>query len=200
MSTELNETLSAEGLLDAIDFAFLPWGNTYYPQDDCPGQTVYNRTDGVPCWQEKCGTAGEQPAACFSGAPLCQHGSDECAADRYEACAFAVAPTASASAFAYCLEAEGVDVSLAEECAASAGVEWSALSACSAGEQGDEVAVTVANATALFTWSTGATWQGTPTVVLAGVPLSTTENLLAQVCAQIEVSGASKPAGCASTT
>jgi len=36
--------------------------------------------------------------------------------------------------------------------------------------------------------------------VLAGVPLSTTENLLAQVCAQIEVSGASKPVGCASTT
>ena len=72
MTTELNETLSAEGLLDAIDFAFLPWGNAYYPQPDCPGSSVYNRTDGVPCWQAKCGTAGDQPPACFSGAPACR--------------------------------------------------------------------------------------------------------------------------------
>ena len=199
---DLNETLTAEGIWDVLTYNFVPFGNAYYPQSDCPGSKIYSRNQGVPCWQEKCGNATAQPAECFEGEPLCQHGDDECLGDRYEACASvdALAGTVSASqgaVFAYCLEAGpgGLDVAAADSCAAFAGIDPVALGACAAAgsPSGDAATAAAAKVTAEFTANYGRAWEGTPTVVLNGVVLLSTANLLAQVCAQ---AGGDAPAGC----
>lgn len=63
----MNETLSAEGMWSVLNYTFIPFGNSYYPQADCPGSKIYSRDKGVPCWQLKCGNATAQPPECFEG-------------------------------------------------------------------------------------------------------------------------------------
>lgn len=79
MSTALNKTLSAEGVLDAIDFTFYPWGNAYYNTSKC-GTSGYDKQVGMTCWVKECG-GDNPPQDCFKGDVLCQHGDGECNAD-----------------------------------------------------------------------------------------------------------------------
>ena len=149
--------------------------------------------------QAYCGNISAQPATCFSGSPLCQHGANECTGDRLEACAASglsnkVSALQSAE-FAYCLEAGGLDVGRAESCALSSGIDWNALDSCAASEspEGDAANVVAANITAQYTYVYSQGWAGTPTVVLNGETLFTTKDLLGQVCA---AAGADAPVGC----
>ena len=179
---------------DFLDYSFVPFGNAYYPQSDCPGRVVYSRNEGLACWQAKCGdVAAGQPEECFAGAPLCQHGDSECAGDLLEACAVDIAGVWAAARFTYCYEGvHELDTDFAAPCAASAGIDYDALSACAANDAAT-INTAVANATAIFAVEN--TWVGTPTAVLNGVPVSSTSGLLAQVC---KAAGADAPAGCTS--
>lgn len=154
--------------------------------------------------QAYCGNVSSQPATCFSGSPLCQHGANECTGDRLEACAASGLGAQQVSAlqsaeFAYCLEAGGLDVGRAESCALSSGIDWNALDACAAGgsPEGDAADVVAANITAQYSYVYSQGWAGTPTVVLNGETLFTTKDLLGQVCA---AAGADAPVGCSSST
>lgn len=190
---DLNETLTAEGMWEVLDYSFFPWGNAYFPQEDCPGRVVYERDAGLSCWQDKCGnlTSGEtQPSSCFVGTPLCQHGDGECEGNRYEACAVAVGPIAAAADFTYCFEGVN-DLSEPEACADAVGLDWSKLSQCFNSSEADAVVASIANDTAVFALENG--WLGTPTVVLNGETLQSTTGLLAQVCI---AAGDDAPAGC----
>lgn len=163
---------------------------------------------------------GSQPAACFEGQPLCQHGDAECEGNRYEACA-AIAlsckhdpegdprvcrlsgsprVTALQSAeFAYCLEDGGlnVDFEVIEACATSVGINYGTLANCAAQRNalGDGATRDAANQTAQYSFVYGESWPGTPTVVLDGKTLFTTADLLGQVCAAAGAA-AEKVPGC----
>jgi len=197
---ELNETLTAEGIFSVLTYEFVPFGNAYYPQSDCPGEKVYNRNEGVPCWQEKCGNVNGQPSSCFAGDPICQHGADECLGDRYETCASVDTLGGTVSAlqgaqFAYCIETPSLNLNRIAGCAAYAQIDSGLLEACAASgsQQGNAATVAAANTTAQFSFVTGSAWQGTPTVTMNGYPLLTTRNLLQQVC---DAAGADAPTGC----
>lgn len=189
----LNETLSAEGIWSILAYHFYPFGNAYYPQNDCPGRVIYERDAGLSCWQNKCGNinSGDQPASeCFTGAPICQHGDLECKGNRFETCAIAIGSIQTAAEFTYCYEGTN-ELSNPEGCAGSVGLDWSSLSACYNSSSTDILVEAIANTTAVYAVENG--WVGTPTVVLNDQAVATTDGLLLQVCI---AAGDDAPAGC----
>jgi len=182
----LNSTLHAEGVIDILDFEFYPWGNAYYAQEDCYGYPNYDRNQGYPCWQAKCGVAGA-PAECFEGTILCQHGADECSVNLLEGCAKTLYPDVlTYMDFAVCLESNYPDGG--EACANELGLSWSDIEACTTDEEAAaKISVADANVTA---W---ADIPGTPTIFINGAQLKTTDALLYQVC---NAYTGTKPAGC----
>jgi hypothetical protein len=181
---------------DILNYTFIPFGNAYYPQSDCPGDTKYSRNFGVPCWQNKCGNQSTADDECFSGTIFCQHGDDECVANRMEGCAYEHYTPEQTGVFVYCLEDHEIDMSYAEPCAEYAGMDYDVLTTCSAegSADGDMVDSHNGQLTAEFSFEYGQAWSGTPTVVLQGQVLFTTANLLQQVC---KIAGDDAPAGCA---
>jgi len=101
----LNETLTAEGVFDIVDYKFFPWGNAFFNTSECPYKQYSH--DGIHCWLDSCGSAAKQPDAdCYNGTALCQHGPDECEMNLIEACAMALhkQDVMASSEFVYCLE------------------------------------------------------------------------------------------------
>ena len=106
--------LTATGLLDRIDFNLVPWGNAYYNISACGGPT-YDKAH-MYCWAKECGVASP-PSDCYEGAPLCQHGEDECVADTLEACAMDLYPAPKAyMPFVTCFEKQETDGAKRKPC------------------------------------------------------------------------------------
>lgn len=184
-------------MLAAIDYNFRPFGNAYYSVPQCPqGRGSFNKQDGTFCWAKLCGVS-DPPAGCFDGKSnpvLCQHGQQECQADRVEGCAFASAPSqAAASAFLYCFEYENqADLGSASGCAARFGIDYSKVQACAGGAMGDKVEAANAKATAML----GTSKLGTPWVTLNGKYVQDPSNLLQAVCQALQSAGGDVPPGC----
>jgi len=131
----VQQMLAADGVADIVDFSYIPFGNEFYnPIKECPpGDTSYSH-DGCQCWMNACN--GTTPAMdCFAGTPVCQHGPDECAANRIEACAIYTAGGAKApdvwTKFIFCFEVDNnSNAASAQDCAKKAGVDWKKMNAC----------------------------------------------------------------------
>merc|ERR1719216_512436 len=118
----LNETLTATGVADIVDYNFYPWGNAYYNTSEC-GTSSYDKAKGMTCWEADCG--GDSPSAdCYKGDILCQHGSEECLLNKIEACAVYLFPdnVMGVAEFTYCLETEFMPTY--RKCAESTGLDY----------------------------------------------------------------------------
>eukprot|EP00656_Telonema_subtile_P025122 TRINITY_DN27237_c0_g1_i1.p1 TRINITY_DN27237_c0_g1~~TRINITY_DN27237_c0_g1_i1.p1 ORF type:complete len:174 (+),score=25.87 TRINITY_DN27237_c0_g1_i1:319-840(+) len=167
----------------------VPFGNAYFNTTEC-GRPAYDR-DQVACYRKACGS---DPAAdCFSGPLLCQHGEDECLANRLEGCAFLSTPFPAWVPFVACYEKDGdLSVQNAQKCALASKLEYTTMAKCEKGAQGK--GVDLANARATLAYS--GDWMGTPTVTVAGVTVSNPAegtNLLDAVCKAYK---GYKPAAC----
>ncbi|GMH63343.1 hypothetical protein TL16_g03686 [Triparma laevis f. inornata] len=192
----MNSTLSA---LDSsvLDFNFISFGNAYFLQEDCPGYPSYDRSDGVPCWQSKCGV-DSPPEGCFSGELACQHGDDECAGNAAETCVKHLKPDfKDYMSFAYCYEASfppsADDIS---GCAEAIGLTTSDIDACTSDTS---LMASLQQTEGYATAQQGI--PGTPTVILNGESMSSTRLMLRQVCKAFATlnPSAKSPAGCSSS-
>jgi hypothetical protein len=187
----LQPLVSAEGVLDAIDFTFVPWGNAYFNTSSC-GVSEFSK-DAMFCWVKECNVA--TPADdCFNStlSPiLCQHGDDECKEDTIEGCAFAVADDQKdALAFLYCFEGiQMSDLDSVDKCAQKSNIDATKLHTCANGEQGQQIDIK----NAVKTTKLGSTKLGTPWVVVNGEYVQDPMKLLSSVCDAIS---GDKPPGC----
>lgn len=185
----MKETFAAAGVPNIMNFTFYPWGNAYFNTTTC-GTDGFDKQNGMYCWIKECGVASP-PADCFKGKKWCQHGGDECQADTIEGCVIKHYPDpATYMKFMVCFEGEHeAKESAAEGCAKSSGMEFSTISSCVNGPEGD--AVDAVNAMATAKYGTGR--LGTPWVVVNGKALQDPEKLLKTVC---NAYTGTKPAGC----
>ena len=180
-----------------LDFNFISFGNAYYLQEDCPGYPEYDRSDGVPCWQTKCGV-DSPPDTCFTGTLACQHGDDECAGNAAETCVKHLKPDfKDYMSFAYCYEASfPPSASEVSACASAIGLTTDDIDGCvNDADLMSSLQQTEGYATAQ------AAIPGTPTVILNGESMSSTRLMLRQVCKSFATLNPSAftPAGCSSS-
>ena len=210
----MQETLTAEGIWNIIDYQMFPWGNAYYNStllDGCPNSPGggYNR-DRYTCWSDRCNSTTAAPELCWNGTKLCQHGPGECEGDSLEVCAMSAYPSPTIyTQFVYCFEQsclyDGDDptastcnmtTAFIEQCAAFAGVSATPILECY--EDEPRVAaldLVVAKATAAL----GTSKTGTPFVLVDGAPLDDVDLLLPAVCGAWQAQDGQLPAGCVSS-
>ena len=173
-----------------MNFTMIPWGNAYYNTTECPTES-FDKENGMKCWTKACGGANP-PADCFTGKIFTQHGTGEESADTMESCAIAHYPDIEAQwQFVYCFEGQhGAQMSAAQFCAKSAGMDYAALHTCATGAEGASLDAAAARRTAQY----GLTRLGTPWIVINGkcpsdtattAPALTTARLLS--CRQVPV-------------
>ena len=202
--------LHAPGVLDVVNFEFIPFGNAYFEVAGCPKASHYVHDTRI-CWNERCnGTAASAnadivvaleknrtdynppPADCFAGTLICQHGEPECAANRLEACAISHYGdnVTKYLGFIDCYEGENEpSPSTAESCARTTGIDYTAITTCAMGEEG--LALDAKNARATADLPGGHT--ATPWPMLNGQALDSQDNLLQAICAAWT---GPAPAGC----
>lgn len=191
MGGALNETLSIPGMLDAVEFDFVPWGNAYFNTKACH-TSGYDKENGMVCWVKECG-GSSPPADCFNetASPiLCQHGDAECDADMLEACAFDVSGDRVGAAIEFLVCYEGVhgsSPSSAPSCARAAGLDFDRVQDCVSGSRGAELEVANAQKTAAL----GTAKLGTPWVYVDGQHLDDPTTLKSVVCAKVSLPGCS---------
>lgn len=185
-------TLSAPGVADILDFTMVPWGNAYFNTDKC-GTSVYEKQPkGMYCWISECG-GDKPPSDCFTGDIMCQHGDDECAADRLEGCVINYFPDPGQYyKFMSCYEDGSSNyATCAKQAGISASVSKSIQACASEGSKiGDQLQVKNAQKTIQL----GSSKLGTPWVIVNGKYLDDPDSLLTTVCN--EYTG-TKPKGCA---
>ncbi|CAJ1438188.1 unnamed protein product [Effrenium voratum] len=170
----VNKTLSTPSVAAIMDFEFFPWGNAYFVTEECKGAGEYDMS-ARHCYNKRCGAgAASPPKDCFSGDLVCQHGAQECEADRYLACAKGLGP--GFMAFAHCLEGgyDSYSQELVSSCAASTGLDLEKLKKCSGSSAGDDAVVAQAKATPDH--------PGVPYMMVNGKPLEQPNDLLKTVC------------------
>jgi hypothetical protein len=108
-----------------------------------------------------------------------------------EGCAFEVADNQKvALAFLYCFEGQQQSsMNAVEQCAKSAGIDYSALNMCASGVQGQSIDIK----NAVKTTKLGSSKLGTPWLILNGVYVQNPMQLLSSVCEAIT---GEKPMGC----
>lgn len=200
----VNVTLSAPGVLQALDFNFIPWGNAYYSA--VTGNTSYDRGPGMTAWIQTCGMGvSNPPSKCFSGDILCQHGPNECKGNLIEGCVKKVVNNVAADYWPWvsCFEGSNIDrvnpsSPLKAMKACSTKFHWTAsqqskLESCiNTPESAHEISSSNAKTTAALVPA----HQGTPWILLNGKPYDITTpsaNLLKAVCNLLP---RPKPAGC----
>lgn len=180
--------INAEGVADAIDFDYIPFGNNYFATAACGG-APYNSTVRH-CWSKACYDAAAPAPDCFKGTIVTQHGDMELQVNRIEACAKHLTPSWRAF-FPYlrCMEAayprSGVNAS--DGCAKTSRVNADALNACAGGADGVAYLALEARATPDH--------PGTPTVLVDGTQVEAAD-LLSTVCKALKEAGGMSPKGC----
>mmetsp|Transcript_49113 Transcript_49113/g.110515 ORF Transcript_49113/g.110515 Transcript_49113/m.110515 type:complete len:195 (+) Transcript_49113:206-790(+) len=185
--------MSAPGVAAIMDFEYFPWGNSYFVTEKCKGAGKYDILSRR-CYDNVCGAAAmARPADCFTGALVCQNGDAECLADRLITCAKlkSTGLPSTYMRFAACLDAlfpsnVGLVKAKAPGCAAAAGLDFEAISRCSAGEEGDAAVIDQAKATPSHPFC--------PYVVVDGKELENKDELLSAVCAGFK--GSPQPQEC----
>ena len=190
----------------------MPWGNAYYNSsllDACPSEvgSGYDRQK-FPCWAKLCNSTNA-PKACFTGDKLCQHGPDECHGDSIEACAMHAYPAPSLyGPFVFCLEGQhgwwdgkaqkgGVNESFLHPCAKQAGIDAAPILHCLSDKVLQEsLDREAARKTAVQAAKVPAAQWGTPFVLVNGVHLAETTELLTTVCNAWKAQDGALPAGC----
>lgn len=183
----MNKTINADGVLGIMNFTFYPWGNAYYNVCDTP---TFDKAKGMDCWIDKCENNLEDEK-CFTGQILCQHGDDECWANRLEGCAVKNYPQ-NYLPFLICFEGENnAQRSSVDECAKSANIDSQVLYECVSSSTGTKVDQFNAQETIKL----GKAKIGTPWVVVNGQAMEDPSQLLSHVCS---LYGGQKPTGCRS--
>lgn len=195
MAADVNQTFSAPGVSDIMDFDFVPWGNAYFAA--VTGNTTYDRGPGMTSWIEQCGMGIKTPPAdCFSGPILCQHGPNECKGNLIEGCVKELNPTDYWNFVACYEEPENPSrtdptypTKMLTKCAAATGIDEAAVTQC----MGDEAkALEINAANAKKTAALIPAHEGTPWVLIDGKPFQG-QSLLPAVCAAYK---GQKPSGC----
>mmetsp|Transcript_3434 Transcript_3434/g.5337 ORF Transcript_3434/g.5337 Transcript_3434/m.5337 type:complete len:189 (+) Transcript_3434:263-829(+) len=186
-----------------MNFEFFPWGNAYFNTSSCGQAAGYDKDKSMYCWIKECGVASP-PSECFNKAVspiLCQHGQNECLANRIEGCINGLANTTHDSInYTICFEGSFQDswmsnssavMDAAEKCLGDtvSYINPVMFASCIEGPQGDEYDKTNAKATAHY----GASRLGTPWVVVDGKAMQDVSDLLETVCDSYQ---GTKPSGC----
>eukprot|EP01061_Rhynchopus_euleeides_P028761 TRINITY_DN468_c0_g1_i1.p1 TRINITY_DN468_c0_g1~~TRINITY_DN468_c0_g1_i1.p1 ORF type:complete len:253 (+),score=110.41 TRINITY_DN468_c0_g1_i1:56-760(+) len=189
MGGPVNETLTAEGVLDIMDFDYVPWGNAFYITEGCGGKSGKYDASIRNCWDAACGAASP-PADCFKGEMVCQHGTTECTDNAIQVCAknASSAGVSQYMPFMYCMEYLEKSAS---SCASIYGIDYSKVQACATGAQATTLLQAAARTTAIIPGG----HPGVPYIIVNGSPVSNTNQLLKIVCAAYT---GPKPAGCTS--
>jgi interferon gamma-inducible protein 30 len=174
-----------------MNFTFYPWGNAYYNVCDTPN---FDKEKGMDCWINKCSensnNINENETNCFNGEILCQHGVDECWANRLEGCAIKHYPTKYLD-FLICFEGmNNAERSAVDECAKAVDIDANILNQCESGTEGHRVD----QFNAMETIKLGTSKIGTPWVIVNGKPMEDPSQLLSHVCSLYQ--GSNKPEGC----
>lgn len=162
-----------------MDLTYIPWGNAYHNSSQCGHPGGYDR-GARKCWRSKCGPDNPNPPDdCLTALQICQHGPDECVANRRESCAISLYPNVTQwFPFIKCYE-KGRDLSTAnaKACAQKTFLDFNKIEACNTGKRGQQLDVQNAKLTLAYPDE----WEGTPTVTVAG---NTTDvsDLLSSVC------------------
>lgn len=186
----VNQVVTSKGLAAIMDLNQIPFGNNYFATKECGG-APYD-PDTRHCWAAKCVAAKNPAADCFSGTVVTQHGPNELAVNKMEACAKNLLDKwQDYWPFLVCMETnyeKGVYVEGAGKCATSSGLSESfatKLNSCYHGKLGQQFLVKEAKATIDH--------PGTPTMLVAGKPLDSIDDMLSAVCGAYT---GEKPAGC----
>ncbi|CAE7308578.1 IFI30 [Symbiodinium pilosum] len=174
----VNKTLSMPSVAAIMDFQFFPFGNAYFVTTECKGAGDYDMA-ARKCFNKNCGAGASQPPKdCFTGALVCQHGSQECAANRFLACAKTVAgenllPFMS---FTHCVEAsyDTFSKDTVSACADASQIDKDAVFRCYSGSEGDDATVAQAKATPEH--------PGVPYLLVNGQAVEQPDDLLKTVC------------------
>ncbi|GMI56693.1 hypothetical protein ScalyP_jg7637 [Parmales sp. scaly parma] len=182
---DLNDVLTAEGVVEILDFDFVSFGNAYYLQSECPGFPEYDRQDGVACYQKKC-SVDSPPSECFTGTIVCQHGADECAGNILQNCVKSLYPDPTTyMSFNTCYESSYPN---GESCA-TGDMSWADIQSCvNDSDKVNGLMVAAAQETVKLLI------PGTPSVYLNGESVNT-RLLLKQVC---KAYTGTPPVGCSS--
>lgn len=189
VSGAVQTTLEADGLADAMNFTFVPWGNAYFNSSKC-ATPQFDKQNGMYCWIKECG-GNAPPADCFTGTKICQHGGTECSVDTLEGCAIRHYPDFKTyMPFIFCLEGKHrSNMAFAEKCATQAKMDYGVLKTCATGPESGAVDALNARMTAKY----GSSRLGTPWIVVNGKYVEDTDKLLQTVCSAIT---GPKPSGC----
>ena len=187
MGGPVNKTLTAQGLLDIMNFDYVPWGNAFFITTECGGKKGHYDASIRTCWDAKCGVA-VAPSDCYSGDIVCQHGDGECTGNIVQNCV--KNQTANDAGkympFMYCMEYLGQP---AESCAKAAGFDYAKVQECASGTLADRLLVEAARKTALIPGG----HPGVPYITVNGNAVTDTNLLLLTVCASYK---GTKPPGC----
>jgi len=197
----VNDTLSAPGVADIVDFDFIPWGNAYFAT--VTGNTTYDRGPGMTDWLTKCGMGvTSPPSGCFSGPILCQHGFNECKGNLIEGCVKQTLNDVVADywPFMACFEDAGIDrvnpdspIKAMDKCFTKVGAAKATIAAVKECVSDSKASAAVLSKNAALTAALVPAHEGTPWILVDGKALSG-DNLLKAVC---EAYQGAKPAGCA---
>eukprot|EP01064_Diplonema_japonicum_P022285 TRINITY_DN319_c1_g1_i1.p1 TRINITY_DN319_c1_g1~~TRINITY_DN319_c1_g1_i1.p1 ORF type:complete len:187 (+),score=49.71 TRINITY_DN319_c1_g1_i1:151-711(+) len=172
----VNQTLTAQGIMDIMDFDYIPFGNAYYEISECSNRP------GFECWEQTCGyNATSPPSDCFTGTIVCQHGDTECFGNLAEVCVKNVTNNNPQKymPFVYCFEAlNGVSKSSLDLCGSSLGLSLNTINTCMNGPVGKHLLSAAAKQTADVVNRTFV-----PYLTVNGQVLLQTYKLLPTVCA-----------------
>lgn len=174
-----------------MKLTYTPWGNAYFNSSACGKPGGYDRGATLTCWRQKCGPeSSNQPDDCFTALQLCQHGEDECAGNRREACAMVLYPNVTQwYPWVNCYEKDrDLSTANAKACAQKTGLDFSKIEACNTGDAGKKLDLENAKLTLAYKGQ----WMGTPTVTVNGITTDAS-NLVSAVC---QAYGGSKPDAC----
>lgn len=149
----------------------------------------------APCWASECMKGGSNPSdpACYDEAKMvCQHGEQECVANRLEGCVIKLHPDpADYLPFLFCFEGKHKSrETFAKECATTAKLDFDAIQKCAAKGSADGDAADKFNAQA--TAALGPDKKYVPWVTVNGKVVANQNDLLKDVCALMSP----KPKGC----
>ncbi|CAE7224646.1 IFI30 [Symbiodinium pilosum] len=198
----LAEAEQAPGVADIMRLDWTPFGNAYFLTAECGGvpappgcgtsaSCLYNSTVRT-CFFQHCGLGGTPFADCYSpGALHCQHGRVECLANEIEACA-KMLDAESSWPISRCIETAFYSGKLQTGNSTPADVH-SVAASCGITDKTFEFCKTHGHASVVAMAKATPPHPGVPYVLVNGVVLSETTDLLSKVC---KAYAGEKPAGC----